>query len=173
MTPQLPVSQETTLSPAHPLASAEPSAFADNADTPFWALLGDTDDTQPPFPDASWLPFGPPLALHPLLPDEALSAAEQTEPARPAFWPALASSLTEMPMLRHGEPLSFSLQLPQLGHVDVRMVTQPAQGWEVSLRFGKRAYEQLKNQRDDCRRSLAGTLRAPVLLQFESREDDE
>ncbi|MGM3175406.1 type III secretion system HrpP C-terminal domain-containing protein [Dickeya lacustris] len=172
MTPPLPAAQDTALSTPSLLTPDEPSAFADYRDAPFWTLLDDTDD-MPAFPDSSWLPFGPPLALHPLLPDEALSAAEQAEPALPACWPALASSLTEMPMLRPGEPLSFSLQLPQLGHVDVRMLTRPAQGWEVSLRFGKRAYEQLKGQRDDCRRSLAGTLRAPVLLQFDSREDDE
>ncbi|AUQ25693.1 type III secretion system HrpP C-terminal domain-containing protein [Dickeya zeae] len=146
------------------------SADDDTIGEPFARLSGPDDA----LPDVSWLPFGPSLALYPALtPTSFQDTPVQTTPVMPAGWSALESSLADMPSLHRGEPLSFSVQLPQLGSVDVRMVALPANGWDVSLRFGKTTYERLKNQRDACRRSLASTLRAPVRLQFDSREDDD
>ncbi|AYC19269.1 hypothetical protein DZA65_02382 [Dickeya dianthicola] len=174
MTPHLPAPQDISLPTLQPLPPGQELDFPGYGyDEDVWEPLGELSEPEMHFPDASWLPFGPPLALNPLSLDAFADAPAQAEPVTPAYWPALESSLTDMPMLRRGEPMSFSLQLPQLGSVDVRMVTLPASGWEVSLRFGKTAYEQVKNQRDACRRSLADTLRAPVRLQFESREDEE
>ncbi|WKV50818.1 type III secretion system HrpP C-terminal domain-containing protein [Dickeya fangzhongdai] len=176
MTPHLPATQDVSLPALRPLPHGQEQDFPGYGydDGAFWEPFGELSEPEMRFPDASWLPFGPPLALNPSLNLDAFAdAPSQSEPVTPAYWPALESSLTDMPLLRRGEPLSFSLQLPQLGSVDVRMVTLPASGWDVSLRFGKSAYEQLKSQRDACRRSLADTLCAPVRLQFESREDEE
>ncbi|MEI7377284.1 type III secretion system HrpP C-terminal domain-containing protein [Dickeya chrysanthemi] len=176
MTPHLPAAPDVSQPGQSPLPHDQALDFPGygyddtGIDDPFEDLF----DPEMQFPDASWLPFGPPMALHPPLNlDGFIDAPSSTEPVVPVYWSALESSLTDMPLLRRGEPLSFSLQLPQLGNVDVRMVTLPANGWDVSLRFGKTAYEQLKGLRDNCRRSLADTLRAPVRLQFESREDEE
>lgn len=143
-------------------------------DDAFWEPFGRLSEPDDALPDIRWLPFGPSLALYPALtPTSFQDTPVQTIPVMPTGWSALESSLADMPSLHRGEPLSFSVQLPQLGSVDVRMVALPAHGWDVSLRFGKTTYERLKNQRDACRRSLASTLRAPVRLQFDSREDDD
>ncbi|WP_434134699.1 type III secretion system HrpP C-terminal domain-containing protein [Dickeya zeae] len=136
-------------------------------DDAFWEPFGRLSEPDDALPDIRWLPFGPSLALYPALtPTSFQDTPVQTIPVMPTGWSALESSLADMPSLHRGEPLSFSVQLPQLGSVDVRMVALPAHGWDVSLRFGKTTYERLKNQRDACRRSLASTLRAPVRLQF-------
>ncbi|MGM3161888.1 type III secretion system HrpP C-terminal domain-containing protein [Dickeya undicola] len=176
MTPHLPTTPDVSLPARHALPHGQEQDFPSYGydDDGLWEPFGDLSEPEMRFPDASWLTFGPPLALNLSLGlDGFTEASSQAEPVTPAYWPTLESSLTDMPLLRRGEPLSFSLQLPQLGSVDVRMVTLPASGWDVSLRFGKSAYEQLKGQRDACRRSLSDTLRAPVRLQFESREDEE
>jgi hypothetical protein len=96
--------------------------------------LSEPDDA---LPDIRWLPFGPSLALYPALtPTSFQDTPVQTTPVMPTGWSALESSLADMPSLHRGEPLSFSVQLPQLGSVDVRMVALPPHGWDVSLRFG-------------------------------------
>ncbi|WP_038904202.1 type III secretion system HrpP C-terminal domain-containing protein [Dickeya zeae] len=182
MTPSRPIPPEVSPSGPSPLShhpqpdlpgyvSGYGYGADDNAFGEPFARLSGPDDA---LPDIRWLPFGPSLALYPALtPTFCQDTPVQTTPVMPAGWSALESSLADMPSLHRGEPLSFSVQLPQLGSVDVRMVALSAHGWDVSLRFGKTTYERLKNQRDACRRSLASTLRAPVRLQFDCREDDD
>ncbi|AXW87891.1 hypothetical protein AU509_12505 [Lonsdalea britannica] len=68
-------------------------------------------------------------------------------------------------------PFSFSLQLPQLGDVDVRISTLPPLGWEVMLRFQRSAYPQVSRQRENCRRALSTALDCPIRLEFEVQEE--
>ncbi|OSN07905.1 hypothetical protein AU511_03185 [Lonsdalea iberica] len=68
-------------------------------------------------------------------------------------------------------PLSFSLQLPQLGDVDVRMSTLAPIGWEVMLRFQRSAYQEVRRQRESCRRALSAALDCPIRLGFDVQEE--
>ncbi|QTF08176.1 type III secretion protein [Brenneria izadpanahii] len=69
-------------------------------------------------------------------------------------------------------PFSFSLQLPQLGDIDVTLATLAPQGWDIALRFSRDSYQLLKHRREACRRSLSDALGCPVRLSFASREDE-
>ncbi|MGK4328428.1 type III secretion system HrpP C-terminal domain-containing protein [Lonsdalea quercina] len=82
----------------------------------------------------------------------------------------LHAELTARRDLASHSPFSFSLQLPQLGDVDVRMSTLPPTGWEVMLRFQRSAYQEVRRQRESCRRALSAALDCPIRLGFEVQE---
>lgn len=100
---------------------------------------------------------------------EGGGAADATHSVTPSLWQSLETELTSSLRNRPGEPLAFSLQLPQLGDIDVRMASLRPNGWDVSLRFNKDTYEQLKTRRESCRRSLSEALACPIHLQFETQ----
>ena len=84
---------------------------------------------------------------------------------------ALHAELSARNDLVSHSPFSFSLQLPQLGDVDVRMSTLPPVGWEVMLRFQRSAYQDVRRQRESCRRALSAALDCPIRLEFEVQEE--
>ncbi|MFP1934518.1 type III secretion system HrpP C-terminal domain-containing protein [Lonsdalea quercina] len=84
---------------------------------------------------------------------------------------ALQAELTARRDLAYHSPFSFSLQLPQLGDVDVRMSTLHPTGWEVMLRFQRSAFQEVRRQRERCRRALSAALDGPIRLEFEVQEE--
>lgn len=89
----------------------------------------------------------------------------------PSQWPPLQCELLEsMENIGH-PPFSFSLQLPQLGDIDVMLASLSPQGWDIALRFSREAYQLLKHRREACRRSLCDALGCPVRLSFDDREE--
>lgn len=86
-------------------------------------------------------------------------------------WPPLQCELIESMENIGYPPFSFSLQLPQLGDIDVTLASLAPQGWDIALRFSREAYQALKHRREACRRSLCDALGCPVRLSFDSREE--
>ncbi|OSM99582.1 MULTISPECIES: type III secretion system HrpP C-terminal domain-containing protein [Lonsdalea] len=97
----------------------------------------------------------------------ALSAENVTMSLTTALHAELAA---RNDLASHG-PFSFSLQLPQLGGIDVRMSTLQPIGWEVMLRFQRSPCQQVLRQRESCRRALSSALGCPIRLGFEVQEE--
>ncbi|RLM25313.1 hypothetical protein BIY29_07315 [Brenneria alni] len=85
-------------------------------------------------------------------------------------WLHLQHELVESVNNIGSPPYSFSLQLPQLGDIDITMAALAPQGWDISLRFSRETYKLLRPRRESCRRSLSDALGCPVRLSFASRE---
>ncbi|WP_315710605.1 type III secretion system HrpP C-terminal domain-containing protein [Brenneria uluponensis] len=144
-------------------------ANKNHADMAFWEPL-----TSPP--SFEQLIAQPALLVTENLPvssmdTEGNGAADATHSVTSSLWQSLETELTSSLRNLPGEPLAFSLQLPQLGDIDVRMASLRPNGWDVSLRFNKDTYEQLKTRRESCRRSLSEALACPIHLQFETQGD--
>ncbi|ATA24187.1 hypothetical protein BIY26_01030 [Brenneria goodwinii] len=96
----------------------------------------------------------------------------QTDRVTMSQWAPLQCELVESVDNIGNPPFSFSLQLPQLGDIDVTLAALAPQGWDIALRFSRDAYPLLKHRREACRRSLSDALGCPVRLSFESRETE-
>ncbi|MBI0509237.1 type III secretion protein HrpP, partial [Dickeya dianthicola] len=81
MTPHLPAPQDISLPTLQPLPPGQELDFPGYGyDEDVWEPLGELSEPEMHFPDASWLPFGPPLALNPLSLDAFADAPAQAEP---------------------------------------------------------------------------------------------
>ncbi|WP_113626113.1 type III secretion system HrpP C-terminal domain-containing protein [Pectobacterium peruviense] len=108
-------------------------------------------------------PISPPLPLH-------SEAPENPQNVTPSQWQPLQCELIEAMDNICAPPFSFSLQLPQLGDIDARLSNLVPRGWDISLRFSRESYHQLKDRREACRRSIATALDCPINLRFDARE---
>ncbi|RYC37740.1 type III secretion system HrpP C-terminal domain-containing protein [Pectobacterium zantedeschiae] len=108
-------------------------------------------------------PINAPLSLHSDIPDAPQNVT-------PSQWQPLQCELIEAMDNICAPPFAFSLQLPQLGDIDARLANLVPRGWDISLRFSRESYHQLKDRREACRRSLATALDCPINLRFDARE---
>ncbi|WP_113632372.1 type III secretion system HrpP C-terminal domain-containing protein [Pectobacterium peruviense] len=108
-------------------------------------------------------PISPPLLLH-------SEAPENPQNVTLSQWLPLQCELIEAMDNICAPPFSFSLQLPQLGDIDARLANLVPRGWDISLRFSRESYHQLKDRREACRRSIATALDCPINLRFDARE---
>jgi hypothetical protein len=105
-------------------------------------------------------------------------AAETTESmssaASPPEWGPLQQKLTELLPERpdqSGQALEATLMMPNLGEVGFALKPMPGNGWNITLRFARRAtFEKLRDSREHCRHSLADSLGRPIKLEFDDRE---
>ncbi|MEH2921547.1 type III secretion system HrpP C-terminal domain-containing protein [Samsonia erythrinae] len=96
---------------------------------------------------------------------------DSSQTVTPPAWGPLQCELIEAMDNICAPPFSFSLQLPQLGDIDARLAHLMPRGWDITLRFSRESYHQLKDRREACRRSLASALDCPINLRFDARED--
>ncbi|GKW25914.1 type III secretion system HrpP C-terminal domain-containing protein [Pectobacterium polonicum] len=108
-------------------------------------------------------PINAPLSLH----SETMDSPQNVTPSQ---WLPLQCELIEAMDNICAPPFAFSLQLPQLGDIDARLATLVPRGWDISLRFSRESYHQLKDRREACRRAIATELDCPINLRFDARE---
>ncbi|POE04587.1 type III secretion system HrpP C-terminal domain-containing protein [Pectobacterium odoriferum] len=97
-------------------------------------------------------------------------APDSSQNVTPSQWQPLQCELIEAMDNICAPPFAFSLQLPQLGDIDARLATLVPRGWDISLRFSRESYHQLKDRREACRHSLSSALDCPINLRFDARE---
>ncbi|MGQ5290228.1 type III secretion system HrpP C-terminal domain-containing protein [Pectobacterium actinidiae] len=110
---------------------------------------------------------GGPINAPPSLHSEAPDSPQNVTPSQ---WQSLQCELIEAMDNICAPPFAFSLQLPQLGDIDARLATLVPRGWDISLRFSRESYHQLKDRREACRHSLSSALGCPINLRFDARE---
>ncbi|KFX07584.1 type III secretion protein [Pectobacterium betavasculorum] len=143
------------------------SRTGDPQHTDFWEAFTFSDC----FEDALYqetpiaLPSGNPIS--PPLHSEATDNAQNVTPSQ---WQPLQCELIEAMDNICAPPFAFSLQLPQLGDIDARLANLVPRGWDISLRFSRESYHQLKDRREACRRAIATALDCPINLRFDARE---
>ncbi|UYA60571.1 type III secretion protein HrpP [Pectobacterium sp. F1-1] len=116
-----------------------------------------------------------PIALSPSHPINGPPPPQSEAPDSPQYvtpsqWQPLQCELIEAMDNICAPPFAFSLQLPQLGDIDARLATLVPRGWDISLRFSRESYHQLKDRREACRHALSSALDCPINLRFDARE---
>lgn len=119
--------------------------------------------------DVTWQPQAPQSTER-----FATEISESAPSAAPPEWGPLQQKLTELLPERaeqSGQALEATLMMPNLGEVGFALKPMPGNGWNITLRFGRRAtLEKLRDSREHCRHSLADTLGRPIKLEFDDRE---
>ncbi|MCA6962769.1 type III secretion system HrpP C-terminal domain-containing protein [Pectobacterium odoriferum] len=132
----------------------------------FWEAFTFSDGFEDAFYQEAPFALAPSNAPQPLQSE----APDSSQNATPSQWQPLQCELIEAMDNICAPPFAFSLQLPQLGDIDARLATLVPRGWDISLRFSRESYHQLKDRREACRHSLSSALDCPINLRFDARE---
>ncbi|KGA40123.1 type III secretion system HrpP C-terminal domain-containing protein [Pectobacterium odoriferum] len=132
----------------------------------FWEAFTFSDGFEDAFYQEAPFALAPSNAPPPLQSE----APDSSQNATPSQWQPLQCELIEAMDNICAPPFAFSLQLPQLGDIDARLATLVPRGWDISLRFSRESYHQLKDRREACRHSLSSALDCPINLRFDARE---
>ncbi|GKV83021.1 hypothetical protein PEC106664_37950 [Pectobacterium carotovorum subsp. carotovorum] len=135
----------------------------------FWEAFTFSDGFEDAFYQEAPFALAPggPINAPPPLQSEAPDSPQNVTPPQ---WQPLQCELIEAMDNICAPPFAFSLQLPQLGDIDARLATLVPRGWDISLRFSRESYHQLKDRREACRHSLSSALDCPINLRFDARE---
>ncbi len=129
----------------------------------FMQLLDDADNTD----NVAWQP-------QTLLPTDNFGTESTASAACPPEWGPLQQKLIELLPERPqqaGEALQATLMMPNLGEIGLALKPMPGNGWNITLRFARRAaLEKIRDSREHCRHSLADSLGRPIRLEFDDRE---
>ncbi|MEH0876085.1 type III secretion system HrpP C-terminal domain-containing protein [Pectobacterium cacticida] len=135
----------------------------------FWEAFTFSDSFEDAFYQDTPAVLSPGGALNAPLPLQT-DASDNPQYVTPSPWQPLQCELIDAMDNICAPPFAFSLQLPQLGDIDVRLAALVPRGWDISLRFSRESYHQLKDRREACRHSLASALDCPINLRFDARE---
>nr|WP_298116414.1 type III secretion system HrpP C-terminal domain-containing protein [uncultured Pseudomonas sp.] len=110
-------------------------------------------------------------------PLDTFASQSTTSAACPPEWGPLQQKLIELLPERHeqagqaGQALQATLLMPNLGEIGLALKPMPGNGWNITLRFARRAaLEKIRDSREHCRHSLADSLGRPIKLEFDDRE---
>lgn len=107
-------------------------------------------------------------------PLDTFASQSTTSAACPPEWGPLQQKLVEL-LPEHpeqaGQALQATLLMPNLGEIGLALKPMPGNGWNITLRFARRAAsEKIRDSREHCRHSLADSLGRPIKLEFDDRE---
>nr|WED68907.1 type III secretion system HrpP C-terminal domain-containing protein [Pectobacterium colocasium] len=109
----------------------------------FWEAFTFSDGFEDAFYQDAPIALSPGGALNAPLPLQS-EAPDSPQYVTPSQWQPLQCELIEAMDNICAPPFAFSLQLPQLGDIDARLATLVPRGWDISLRFSRESYHQLK-----------------------------
>nr|UKE84090.1 type III secretion system HrpP C-terminal domain-containing protein [Pectobacterium sp. PL152] len=104
----------------------------------FWEAFTFSDGFEDAFYQDAPIALSPGGALNAPLPLQS-EAPDSPQYVTPSQWQPLQCELIEAMDNICAPPFAFSLQLPQLGDIDARLATLVPRGWDISLRFSRKA----------------------------------
>ncbi|MBT9183175.1 type III secretion system HrpP C-terminal domain-containing protein [Pectobacterium punjabense] len=168
---QIASSESTATQNAQAARHGTSSRVDDQQHMDFWEAFTFSDGfedalyQEPPIALPSGNAINAPMPLH-------SESVDNPQNVTPSQWQPLQCELIEAMDNICAPPFAFSLQLPQLGDIDARLANLVPRGWDISLRFSRESYHQLKDRREACRRSISTALDCPINLRFDAREDE-
>nr|WP_298141149.1 type III secretion system HrpP C-terminal domain-containing protein [uncultured Pseudomonas sp.] len=139
----------------------QPESQANGRDSELFMQLLDNAD------NVAWQP----QTSQPL---DSFASESTTSAACPPEWGPLQQKLVELLPERPeqaGQAMQATLMMPHLGEIGLALKPMPGNGWNITLRFARRAaLEKIRDSREHCRHSLANSLGRPIKLEFDDPE---